>query len=429
MTDSWVGGDIGGLRVMGETYMNAQQQLEGVIKPLEHAVDTLASDTGWKGEAASSFRGAWSEDAMTAGAFAQLVHDTGNILNNLANSLDTVETALKNAEDVATQAGVPMHGNGVPGEIATGSSPTAAQSKAIAALKEYATVRQELLHAAQQARLQAADQLNALYAQATGSVSPGDKATIADYLRGLYAYDAEDARAGGKEARAKLDDARKEADQAKKALRKERKALQAEGRSLPKDFAPKDAYRNAMATVDDLETKLARAENGSTAMPYDRALNVKVEDAAKALRLGEGVDKLPEFLKEMPVLDVAAAGACGILEAQQDHDQGWSWTHSVVVDGGANVGGLVLGTAITAGAVAALPVEVPTAVVAGVGGAVVIGATGVLDHAFHEHWREDIHKNGYVMGVLDGTGDVFKQTGGDFKRLGEDVWGGIKSIF
>jgi hypothetical protein len=61
--------------------------------------------------------------------------------------------------------------------------------------------------------------------------------------------------------------------------------------------------------------------------------------------------------------------------------------------------------------------------------AVVIGATGVIDHAFHEHWSEDIHKDGVVGGVLHGSGHVLSQTGDDFKRLGKDVWGGIKSIF
>ncbi|WP_432180780.1 hypothetical protein [Streptomyces sp. NBC_00063] len=78
---------------------------------------------------------------------------------------------------------------------------------------------------------------------------------------------------------------------------------------------------------------------------------------------------------------------------------------------------------------AAAPFDVPVAVVAGVGGAVVIGATGVIDHAFHEHWGEDIHKDGVVGGVLHGSGHVLSQTGDDFKRLGKDVWGGVKSIF
>lgn len=179
-----------------------------------------------------------------------------------------------------------------------------------------------------------------------------------------------------------------------------------------------------MTQVDSLEDAIARADHGSTALPYDRALNVKLADAADALRLGEGVGRLPEFLREIPVLDVAAAAACGLVEAKDDHDKGWSWQHSVVVDGGAALGGVAVG----AGVVAALPVEGAAAVaVVGVGSAIL--ATDVLDHSFHEHWSEDIHDHGVVGGVLHGTGNVLSETGDDFVRLKDDVWHGIKSIF
>ncbi|MEU6663496.1 hypothetical protein [Streptomyces sp. NPDC046821] len=429
MADSWVGGDIGGLRTMAETYRNAKKALEGVVHPLSDAVDALVHDAGWQGDAAESFRGAWSEDALTAGAFAGLVHDAGDILGTLVDALSACDTALKNAEHIATRKGVPMGDKGVPQAFVTADPPSADDQKALSAAAEYDTARKEVLRTAQHARLVAADGLRGLYAQVTDKVSPGDKVTLADYLRGLYAYDAEDARAGGKEARSRIDDAKSEEQAAKKELRKERKAFQREGRALPDDLPAKSAYRDAVAGVESLEQDIARADHGSTALPYDRALNVKLTDAADALRVGEGVEKLPDFLKEIPVLDVAAAGACGLLEASDDHDKGWSWQHSVAVDGGANVGGLVAGTAITAGLVAAAPFDVPVAVVAGVGGAVVIGATGVIDHAFHEHWSEDIHKDGVVGGVLHGTSHVLSQTGDDFKRLGKDVWGGIKSIF
>lgn len=224
------------------------------------------------------------------------------------------------------------------------------------------------------------------------------------WWRGLYAYDAEDARAEGKKARAELD--------AKKALRKERKAYQKAGKSLPKDFEAKGAYRDAMAKVDSLEEDIARADHGSARLPFGRLLNYKVEDAAEALRLGEDIDKLPDFLKEMPVIDVAAAGTCGLLEAKTDHDEGWSWTHSITLDGAANVGGLVVGGAATAGLIALAPFEVPTAVAAGVGAVVVVGATGIIDHSLHEHWSEDIHDHGVVGGLLDGSGHVLSQTGG-----------------
>ena len=440
MSDSWVGGDIGGLRTMGETYKNAKKKLEGVIHPLSTAVEDLVGDTSWKGEAAETFRGAWSEDALTAGAFAMLVHEAGDILDKLAGHLSTCETALQNAEDVAARKGVPMGDKGVPQEFVTANPPSAADQKAISALGEYNTARKEVLHTAQHARLDAADKLRGLYAQATGKVSPGDKITIADYLRGLYSYDAEDARAGGKKAREKLDDAKDEARAAKKDLKAERRAFQKAGRALPKDLPAKGAYADALANVESLEDDILRADYGGDTLPADRALNVKLVDAADALRLGKSLEKLPDFLKEVPVLDVAAASACGILEASDDHDKGWSWQHSIAIDGGANLGGLAAGTAITAGVVAALPIELPALAVAGIGGVVVVGATSLIDHSLHEHWSEDIHDHGVVGGVLYGSGHVLTETKDDGVRLvkdvghgiedgGKKVWHGIKSIF
>ncbi|WP_405949881.1 WXG100 family type VII secretion target [Streptomyces prunicolor] len=431
MGDSWVGGDIGGLRTMATTYKNAKDKLDDVISPLTRAVDALVDDTGWKGESAESFRATYTEDAVTAGAFAALVHEAGDILDTLAEALSTCETALQNAEHVAAKKGVAMGDKGVPLPTTTSTPPSADEQKTISAMGDYDTVRKEVLHTAQKARLAAAGQLQGLYAEVTGKaeVTAGDKITVVDYLRGLYAFDAEDARAGGAKARTKIDDAKSEAQAAKKELRSERKAFQKAGRSLPKDFPAKGAYADAVARVQSLEEDMARADYGSTKLPYDRALNVKLADAADALRAGESLDKLPDFLKEVPVLDVAAAGACGLLEASEDHDKGWSWQHSVAVDGGANVAGLVAGTAITAGLVAAAPFEAPAIVVAGVGGAIVVGATGVIDHAFHEHWSEDIHDHGVVGGVLHGTGHVMTETGHDFVRLKDDVWHGIKSIF
>ncbi|MFD6994813.1 WXG100 family type VII secretion target [Streptomyces mirabilis] len=424
MGDSWVGGDIGGLRTMAETYKNAKKKLEDVVRPLSSAVEELVGDASWKGDAAEAFRGTWSEDALTAGAFAGLVHDAGDILDTLVGALSACETALQNAEHIAVKKGVPMGAQGAPLQFVTSDPPSADEQRTISAFGEYDKVRTEILHTAQHARLVAADKLRGLYAQVTASVSPGDKITLADMLRGLYAYDAEDARAGGKEARTLIDGAKEEERAAKKELRAERRAFQKAGRALPKDLPAKSAYRDAMTRVDSLEEDIARADHGSTKLPYDRALNIKLADAAEALRVGRSLEALPEFLKEVPVLDVAAAAACGLVEAKDDHDKGWSWQHSVVVDGGAALGGVAVG----AGVVAALPVEGAVAL-AGVGVVAAVGATSLLDHSFHEHWSEDIHDHGVVGGVLTGTGHVFTETGDDGVRMAKDIWHGVKTIF
>ncbi|MGN5377142.1 hypothetical protein BIV25_38335 [Streptomyces sp. MUSC 14] len=59
-------------------------------------------------------------------------------------------------------------------------------------------------------------------------------------------------------------------------------------------------------------------------MPYSapRYLNYKVADVLYGGELAEGA---PRFLKEIPVIDVAATVAVGGLEAKQDHNEGWAW--------------------------------------------------------------------------------------------------------
>ncbi|QNP69842.1 hypothetical protein IAG44_10550 [Streptomyces roseirectus] len=418
MTDSWIGGDIGGLRAMGTSYKTAKPSLEAVITPLTDQVESLVKDTGWQGEAAEKFRASWTRDALTAGAFGGLVEAVGGILETLADQLSSCETALQNAEHTATRQGVPTDSKGTPLPLTT------ADHKALSALTEYTTARTEIQHTAQHARLVAAQQLTALCAEVTEPVGPIDKITLADALRGLYAYDAEDARAKGREARTEIDQAKADAQAAKKELRAERRAFQKAGRSLPADLPAKSAYRDALMKVDSLEEAITRADRGSTALPYDRVLNLKLGDAADALRLGRGVAELPEFLRELPVLDVAAAAASGAIEAKEDHDKGWSWGHAAVVDGGVALGGLAVGAV----AVLAAPAE-GAAAVAAVGVGATVLATSVLDHAVHEHWSEDIHDHGVVGGVLTGTGHVLEGTKDDGVRLAKDIWHGVTSIF
>nr|WP_202447472.1 hypothetical protein [Streptomyces sp. SID5468] len=413
---------------MGETWKNAKPHLEGVVKPLTETVDSLTSDTGWHGEAATRFRATWSQDALTAGAFSDLVASAGEILGTLADHLSAAETALKNAEDVAARAGIPMTAKGVPATFTVSDPPSASDNAKVSALREYDAVRQEVLQVAQRARLDAADRLRRLYAAIT-DIPAGDGITLGDYLRGLYSAAADKAGRHGTAARALLDDAEKAETDAKKALRAERKALKAEGRPFPKDWAAKTAYRDAVAEVESLKGEIALAERHTTTLPFDAALSTSVKDAASALRLGEGLYKVPDFLKDLPVVDVAAAGACGILEARQDHEKGWSWTHALVVDEGANVGGLAAGSAITGGILAAFAADPPALAVAGVGGLVAIGATGLIDHSLHENWSEDIHDHGVVGGILHGVDQVASQTGDDYLRLGKEVWHGITSLF
>lgn len=423
MSDSWIGGDIGGLHTMGSTLTGAKEELDGVVKPLGDGVETLVSDAGWKGDAAEEFRARWSEDSMAAGGFAELVKATGDTLTTLAHALTEANSALQNAADVATSKGVPVGPTGAPGFITTARPPGAEGQKAINDLNEYAGVYKEIMHKAQAARIACAKKLNALF----DSIDPekpmgkGDKIVVADYLRALWTSKADDERKLGLKSEEKLKDAEKKHDEALKAMKDEEAKFRTAEADLPKAFRLKGEYQRIGTQLDALDAEVAASKNGSPFLPYDKVLNYKMADAFRGMKLVEGA---PEFLKEIPVVDVAAVTAIGLVEAKEDHDKGWSWKHSVAVDVGAGLVGLGAGAAVVAAAPEAL-VGLGAVATAATAGAVFVGVGYFADEAFHEHWSEDIHDHGVVAGVADGTWNVTKNTGGDMKDLAVGTAKGI----
>ncbi|MBT0567779.1 hypothetical protein [Williamsia sp. CHRR-6] len=125
-----------------------------------------------------------------------------------------------------------------------------------------------------------------------------------------------------------------------------------------------------------------------------------------------------QFLKDIPVIDVAATGVVAELQTVDDHEKGWSESTARRNDWTAGLVGLGAGAGVVALA-ATSEVTVPVGVVAATAGAAVIGTGDVVYQAFHEHWSEDIHDHGEVAGVLHGTGDVFSNTGEDLWNLGK----------
>ncbi|WUH90782.1 WXG100 family type VII secretion target [Streptomyces sp. NBC_00433] len=412
MTESWIGGDISGLQTMGSTLTGAKELLEGVVKPLTDGIETLVTDAGWKGEAAEEFRARWAEDAMAAGGFAELVKAAGDALTTLAQALSDADSALQNAADVATSKGVPVGPTGVPGLMTTAGTPSPADQKTLDDLHEYTGVHDEITHQAQAARIACAKTLNALYdaIDPDKPMSKGDKIVVADYLRGLWSAEVDGERKLGLESKKLLAEAETRHDQALAAMKDEEAKFRTAEADLPKAFRLRGQYERIGTQLDALHADVARSENTSF-LPYDKALNYKLADALKTTRL---VDGAPEFLRELPVLDIAASTTIGVLEAKEDHDKGWSWSHSLAVDVGAGLVGLGVGAA----AAVALPEEVGAVAEAAVNGATVITASYLVDEAWHEHWSEDIHDHGVVAGIGDGTANVVKHTGTDLKDLG-----------
>ncbi|GAA1982842.1 WXG100 family type VII secretion target [Kitasatospora viridis] len=431
MTESWVGGDIAGLQHMGSTLTGAKQQLDGIVQPLGAKVDSLVGDAGWSGDAASGFRSAWTTDAMTAGGFSELVEATGKVLTDLGNRLSAAESALQDAADTAQRKGVPVGPTGVPGELATNNPPSPKEQQGINDLHDYGTLYAEIMQTAQQARIDAAKALNDLYASIDPSqpMGKGDKITVADYLRGLWTAKTDEERSLGLDAAKELPDAQAKHDAALKSLVDEEAKFRTAEANLPKAFQLRGQWASAAEKLTELKTTISEAENGSQFLPYDKQLNYKLADATKGVKL---MDDAPRFLKEIPVIDIAATVGGGLLEANSDHQEGWSWGHSLLVDVGGGLVGLGAGVAVAAGVVASLPVDGAVAVAA-IGGTVVVGVGTFADKLFHEHWSEDIHNHGVVAGVWDGTMHAGAQTGkaigGMVTGAGKAVWHGITSIF
>ena len=429
MTDNWIGGDFTGLLHMGSTLSGAVEELEGVVKPLSSGADGLVGAAGWQGEASESFRAAWTEDATTAGGLADLIGAVGKTLTDLGTTLSTLNDALYNASQTAAQNGIKVGADGSPpASIVVNNPPTAADTKATTALTEYVQVYKAIKLRAQQARVNAATALQGYYGDIDPEkgLKPADDFAIGIFLRDLYASRDDRKSALAEAADKKVDAARAAKQDANKALANERAALAEQGKGVSTDLSKYKDYRSAVSDYVKSEQALADIEDSRNA--FSKLVNFKTGDIEALSKVLSKFKMAPDFLKDIPVVDVAAALAGAGFEAKEDHDEGWSWAHAALVDGGAAVGGVMAGIAVAA----ALP-EAATAagatLVAGiaVGSALVIGVG--VDKIVHEHWSEDIHDHGVLGGLGYGSWDVTKKTGAAIADDAKGVWHGITSIF
>jgi hypothetical protein len=100
--------------------------------------------------------------------------------------------------------------------------------------------------------------------------------------------------------------------QARWDLKAARNAYRAKGMKLPTDNDARLAHGQVANELQGLKTELASAEAGKGELSLTKALNVKLGDVAKEIpQLASVAEALPkglEFLKEIPVIDVAASG-------------------------------------------------------------------------------------------------------------------------
>jgi uncharacterized protein YukE len=435
VVQSWVGGDLAGMQQMGLTIKAAPGEMKGVVQALSSKVDGLVGDAGWQGDAAEGFRKAWTANAIQAGGLSDAVGQVGEVMDGLAAKLQDIENSLYNAAHEAQKQGVAIGARGEPQPMASSGDTTSPQAAAVQkAAADYADTYNSALQLAKGYRLNAATQLSNLYDQISfdpGKMNNPDQwVTIGDYIRGLYALPGERNYQLKGELGGKIADARDRMKDARKALKAERDAYQAKGLKLPIDNDARLAHSGAVKELKGLETDLAAAEAGKGELPLTKALNTHLADVAKEIpQLGAVADALPkglDFLKDIPVIDVAASGVAAELQARDDINKGWSPDHARAADYGAAGVGLVGGAGL--GALAAA-VGASTGGAALVGGAAVVGIGDLAYQGFHEHWAEDIHQDGVVGGVLTGTGHMFENTGKDVGHMATGVWHGAESVW
>ena len=413
MTDNWIGGDFAGLQSMGTALAGAVAQLEGVVGPLTSGADNLVHDAGWQGDAATAFRAAWTKDALTAGGFSELVGAVGTILTTLGTDLANLNEALHSAADLARAKAVPLGPRGVPATDIPGRD-----------ISDYSTTYGSILRDAQQARIEAATALQSLYDELDPEkpLATADKATLGIFLRDIFAITDDAKRTQAEKANREVNAARENRAAARSALDSERSALADDGRDLSPALNSYKNYRASVSALVQSERTLGAIEDSRDS--FSKVVNFKTGDIDA---LSEAISKCriaPDFLKDLPVVDAGAALVGSGFEAGQDHDEGWSWTHTALVDGGAALGGVVAGVAV----VALLPEGAATAAAAAGAATGLVMAVGV-DKLVHEHWSEDIHDHGVLGGLRVGASHVAKNT---YHTVKEDLgaaWRGITGLF
>jgi hypothetical protein len=431
VAELWVGGDSASLRTVSEALEPCESRAKAVVGVIDDDVRKIAQDNRWSGDAATAFATHWEIASVAASAVGSFCSAAAHILSNLAGQLDKTDAALRQAAADARAQGAPIGSDGRP---ITGPV-SAAEYQAAA---EYENVWQVAQDEAEGFRVEAnralQDLLNEMMKLVDGTgdgveLAGADKVALADYLRGIGAIPAA--------TRAHVDGlvgtARADYQTQRAAWLKERDAARAEQRAMSLDV--KLARSGALRDLNALQGELDALTRESH--PIAGMLNVSVGDVADGVRALSGASKAAEgskalsFLDDVPVIDVAAAGLGTYFQATDDMSKGENAPRAIGEDLTANVAGLAAGAAVggaVAGAIAGAPV-VAVAAGAAIGGAVAVGVGDLVYEGFHEHWDEDIQKDGVVGGLLAGTGHTFENTGRDLGNLAKGVGGAAKSVW
>lgn len=437
---SWVGGDIAGLQAMGWAMGQATSKTNDIVSTLEGKVDTLANDAEWRGVAGTAFRQVWSESALEIGSVNATVTDAGTVIKTLGDELARLENSLHDTADEYAAKGVPIGPNGEPQTVTVTGDASASPAKDILqAAKEYKELYDSTMLLATKARSDAANNLSDLLdailppegADSGDGVGPDVKASAADYVRGLLVIPNEKLSRLDN-LRAELRDARQRFKATRKPLQAAKAEYSAKGLKLPATADAALAHSRALKELNAVADQISNAGVPKGVLPGSEWLNIKLADlAGDSGALAKVLPKLG-FLKNVPVLDIAATGFIGAVQGKEDYDKGRGAVQAYGSDlaaGAVGLGaGVATGAGITAGA-AALGVSAPVSATAIAAGAVVIGVGNIASAAVDEHWMEDIHNDGVVAGIAEGVAHSvsggIKETGSQVADVSKSIWHGI----
>lgn len=383
-----IGGDVAGLGVLGATLAGVAPDVRRLGDGLIGCVTALVRECGWNGDAAETFQGVWEQDAAAIERLAESLSIAGSTVTRLAAELTAAQRQLDAAVARARAAGVAFDSDGRP--------VTAASGPAGGAAARFAAESAAIRAAAQAARDAATLEISALLdALAPAPNDDPSKLSVAG-LSGLGSILAGYYRLAGDRDRLseRLAEFRRRYDA--KQFEREHSAARSRARAnLKADL------KQMRAEGRLIETKLAAAERLSGCFRGGKLLAASVGDLAGGLGGLRDASKFSRALYGVPILDVAAAGLATWAQATADHEKGWSWTHAIAADGGANLVGLVAGIGADF-----IPVVGPgLAPVAGY-------AAGAWTYqAFHSsHVTAHIHNDGVILGGMEAGLDVAKAT-------------------
>lgn len=431
-SEDWIGGNIRGLSAFAGTLYGYVPKINNVATTLNEQVSELVGAAQWKGTAAKAFSTAWEKDSRAAVALESAADTVGGIVDQLAVNLARIESALEEAAAEARSQGTQIAANGAPtnAESSYEMGRFGPMGPAQASANSYSIFYENSLQQAQQARTEAADAL-AKYCNSVvnaGGMTLSDDVTTIDLLGDMIALPAANQDIVNKRI-LKIEEDEKEIEEEEK----EGKLTDAQANArLKADEAKLARDRAELARDIEEDTEVSKLLSTSVG---DLGKNVKslltrlaggastAGDTADALGADASVlDKLVDFGKDIPVIDLAAAAVGTGLATYSDVRSGQSVVTALPEEAAANVAGVAAGSIVGGALMTAVGGGLVGGAVAAAGaGVVAFGVGDFTDKLLHQDWGSDVHTYGLVNGIQYGVGNSAVQTGQDFVGLGKDM--------